>query len=278
MTEAVKLHDYPASAFIGLGSQGAPIARRMIDSGVPTTLWARRSGTLEPFRDSNASYAESVEELAASASHIGICVLDDAGVREMCERIFPAMARGGIIAIHSTVHPDTCAELSDAAAAFGLCLIDAPVSGGEPAAKTGTLTLMLGGEAEVIERAMPVFRTFGRLIVHLGPAGAGQSAKLINNTLLAANLAAADAALSAGEKLGMTRMELARLLDESSGRSFAVGVCARMVSPRGFAHGAMLLDKDMTLLGRVLGAADPSFTALHDAAMPFIAKARNPAG
>lgn len=252
-------------AFIGLGSQGAPIARRMILAGFPVTLWARRPESLNPYRGSGARFASTIPELGASAEHVGICVVNDDDVQEVCAQLLPAMRPGSRIAIHSTIHPDTCRTLQAQAAAHGVHLIDAPVSGGSPAAEAGTLTLMLGGDPEVIAEAMPVFRSFGRLIVSLGEVGAGQHAKLINNTLLAANMGLADSALEAGRVLELDPAALLELLLASSGRSFGLEVRGRMSEPGSFAHGGALLTKDVRLLGEVLGDKDPAFRALRDA-------------
>jgi 3-hydroxyisobutyrate dehydrogenase-like beta-hydroxyacid dehydrogenase len=256
--------------FIGLGSQGAPMARRMIDAGLPTMLWARREATLEPYRETQATYAATVAELGAACEHVGVCVVDDNDVRQVCDQLIPAMKPGGRIAIHSTIHPDTCKALEADAKARGIGLIDAPVSGGEPAAKAGALTVMVGGDAAVFEKARPVFETFGRLIVHLGAIGAGQNAKLINNTLLAAHIGLAHDAASAADKLGVDRKVLFELLMASSGRSMGVEVYSRMPRPGAFLHGAKLLEKDVRLLGEVVGPSDPAFTPLNAAATPFI--------
>jgi 3-hydroxyisobutyrate dehydrogenase len=260
--------------FIGLGSQGAPMARRMIDAGFPTVLWARREATLEPYRETAATYAATVAELGAQVEHVGVCVVTDDDVKQVCAELIPAMRPGGRIAIHSTIHPDTCRALAVQAAARGLVLIDAPVSGGEPAAKVGALTVMVGGDAEAFAAAKPVFESFGRLIVHLGDVGAGQHAKLINNSLLAANMGLAHAALTAGDKLGVDRKMLAELLMASSGRSMGVEVYSRMPRPGAFLHPSKLLEKDVRLLGEVLGPTDPSFTPLRDVATPFIELAK----
>src|SRR5580704_12157533 len=115
--------------FIGLGSQGGPMARRIVESGYPLVLWARRAEALAPFADTAAETASSVADLAGRAEHVGVCVVDDAGVEQVCDELIPAMGRGGRIAIHSTVHPKTVVELARRAAARGLALIDAPVSG-----------------------------------------------------------------------------------------------------------------------------------------------------
>jgi len=255
--------------FIGLGSQGAPMARRMIDAGFDVMLWARRPDSLAPFADSPAKTAASVAELGAHADHVSICVVDDAGVREICAAIIPAMQKGSRIAIHSTVHPDTCVELAERAGTRGIKLLDAPVSGGEPAARAGALTVMVGGDADAFAAAKPVFESFGKLILHLGNVGAGQRAKLINNALLAAHMGLAHHALQAGAKLDLDRNALVELIKASSGRSFGFETYARLPTPQAFAHGGALLAKDVRLLGELCGA-DPSVAPIRELAISFL--------
>jgi 3-hydroxyisobutyrate dehydrogenase len=255
--------------FIGLGSQGAPMARRIVDAGFPLMLWARRADSLAPFANTAAVTAVSIAELGAGCEHVGICVLDDAGVSKVCDQLIPAMRAGGRIAIHSTVHPRLCVALAIRAAAHGLSLIDAPVSGGGPGAAAGTLTVMVGGDVDTVAAARPIFATFGALIVRLGDVGAGQTAKLVNNALMAAHMAMAHHALVAGVTLGLDRAALADLVKVSSGRSYGFEVYARLPSPSAFAHGAKLLAKDVNLLGEVLGE-DPAFAAFRDVTRPFL--------
>jgi 3-hydroxyisobutyrate dehydrogenase len=255
--------------FIGLGSQGAPMARRIAESGYPLALWARRAEALMPFDDTPAHKAASITELAARAEHVGICVVDDAGVREVCAELIPAMRPGACIAIHSTVHPDTVVELARQAAARGITLLDAPVSGGGPAAAAGTLTVMVGGDEEAVAAARPIFETFGGLVVRVGGIGAGQMAKLVNNALMAAHLAMAHHGLAAGAALGLDRKALGEIVKVSSGRSYGFEVYARLPSPGAFGHGAKLLAKDIRLLGEVLGT-DPSFLPFRGIASPFL--------
>jgi 3-hydroxyisobutyrate dehydrogenase-like beta-hydroxyacid dehydrogenase len=257
------------TGFIGLGSQGGPMARRMVEAGFPLTLWARRPESLEPYRDTAATYADSIAELGAKADHVGLCVVDDAGVRAVCAELIPAMAPGSRIVIHSTVHPQTCLDLADQAAARGIALIDAPVSGGGPGAAAGTLTVMVGGEADAVAAARPVFESFAGTIVHLGGVGAAQLAKLVNNALMAAHMALARHALDAGATLGIDRQALADLIRVSSGRSYGFEVAARLPTPGAFAHGAKLLAKDVRLLGEVLGD-DPAAIVFDGIARPFL--------
>lgn len=260
----------PVCGFIGLGSQGAPMARRMIDAGYETLLWARREATLLPYKDTGASFATSVEELGKAADHVGLCVVNDDDVREMAGRLLPVMRPGSVLAIHSTIHPDTCRAMAEAAADWGVDVLDAPVSGGSPAAEAGQLTVMVGGDADVLARTRPVLESFAGLIVHLGAIGAGQYVKLINNSLFVANLGLADAAIMAADALGIDKGNLVALLRASSGRSFALDVRARMDSPAGFRHGGALLRKDIGLLGEVLGRDHPAARRLADAAEGFL--------
>lgn len=258
-----------AIGFIGLGSQGGPMARRIVEGGFALMLWARRAEALEPFADTAAQPASSVVALGAACDHIGVCVVDDAGVVQVCNDLIPAMKPGSCIAIHSTIHPETCRTLAAKAAASGIALLDAPVSGGGPAAAAGTLTVMVGGDAVALEAARPVFETFAGPIVHLGDVGAGQTAKLVNNTLMAANMALAHHALASGEALGIDRAALADLIKASSGRSFGFEILARLPSPQSFNHGGKLLAKDVGLLATLLGP-DPAFAALQSIARPFL--------
>lgn len=251
--------------FIGVGSQGGPMARRIVEAGFPLVLWARRRESLEPYADTAAEFAESIAELGARCDLVGICVLDDAGVRAVCDELIPAMKPGGRIAIHSTILPDTCIALAERCKAAGIGLVDAPVSGGGMGAAAGTLSVMCGASAEDFAAARPVFETFGKLIVLLGGVGAGQRAKIVNNTLMAANLGLAHAAVSAGETLGLDRAALIELVKVSSGRSFGFEVYARMPKPLAPWMGAALLRKDVGLLTTVL-SSDPHAGALAEAA------------
>jgi len=239
--------------FIGLGSQGGPMARAMIDAGLPTLLWARRSETLAAFAGSGAEFAESLPQLAARVQYLAICVVDDDGVRDICQQALPVMAAGSIIVIHSTVSPKLCIELAEQATAKGIQLVDAPVSGGGQGASNKTLTVMLGGEAEAVAAAKPVLEIFSGLIVHLGGVGAGQNAKLVNNAMMAANLAIAWQGIQASQRLNMERAAFIELVKASSGRSFAFDVGSRLPSPEHFEHGARLLAKDIGLLAASLG-------------------------
>src|SRR5438105_4225410 len=177
------------------------MARQITEAGYETTLWARRPATVEPFADTPAKVAESPAELAAASDLVCLCVVGDTDVEEITDGqgLLKAMKPGSVIAVHSTVHPDTCRELAKKAAAQGVSVIDAPVSGGGGAAEQRRLLVMVGGDADVVERCRPVFETYADPVVHLGELGSGQTTKLLNNLLLTANLATAAATLTLGQ-------------------------------------------------------------------------------
>src|SRR3954451_13441134 len=184
--------------FVRLGTQGAPMARRIVEGGYPLTLWARRTASVEPFADTAATVAASPQELAQNSDLVCLCVVGDADVLEVATGdggVLSGLQPGGIIAVHATVHPDTCRQLAERAAAQGVSVIDAPVSGGGPAAEEGKLLVMVGGEDAAVEKARPVFATYADPIVHLGDLGSGQVTKLLNNLLFTANIATAKTAL-----------------------------------------------------------------------------------
>lgn len=238
--------------FIGVGSQGGPMAHRIADAGMDLVVWARRPEVLGAYTAKGARAAESVSQLGTLCDHVGICVVNDADVLAITDQLIPAMKPGGRIAVHSTVLPDTVAKLEAQCDERGLAFIDAPVSGGSPAAEAGALTVMCGGRQEAFDAALPVFRTFGRLVVLLGPAGAGQRAKIVNNAMLSANMGVAMAAIEAAQALDIERGAFIELIQASSGRSFGFEVFARLPSPAAFATGAPMLLKDINLLKAVL--------------------------
>jgi 3-hydroxyisobutyrate dehydrogenase len=265
--------------FIGLGSQGAPMARRIADGGFPTTLWARRLATLEPFADTPAEIAGSPAELAAASDLVCLCVVGDPDIGEIVDAgLLAAMTPGSVLAVHSTVHPSTCRDLAEKAAAVGVSVIDAPVSGGGLAAEQGRLLVMAGGEAEVVERCRPVFATYADPIVHLGELGSGQTTKLLNNLLFTANLGTAATVLSLAGALGVSPERLTEVVSRSSGNSFAlnalggIGGLDRLADVAG-----ELLRKDVRLvvdLAAQAGADGGAALAAADATLALMGSPR----
>ena len=152
------------------------MARRIVDEGFPLTIWARRATSVEPFRDTAAAVSATPADLGAASDIVGICVVADADVEDVLLRsdgVLTGMSPGGIVAIHSTIHPDTCRRRGSAAER-GITVVDTPVSGGGVAAAERTLLVMVGGADEHVDRCRPVFETFGDPVIHLGPLGAAR--------------------------------------------------------------------------------------------------------
>ena len=191
--------------------------------------------------------------------------------------LLASMKPGGVIAVHSTVHPNTCRELANTAAAKGISVIDAPVSGGGPAASEGRLLVMVGGDADVVERCRPVFATYADPIVHLGELGSGQTTKLLNNLLFTAHLATAATTLSLAGALGVDPDRLTEVVSRSSGNSFAlnalggIGGLDRLAGVAG-----TLLQKDVRLVVDLADRAGASGGAVLDAADAALALMGHP--
>jgi len=211
---------------VGLGQMGFPMARHLERAGFEV------SGVdLDPERraallDVGGHPVNSLDGLARDSDAILLMVADDAQVKAAALEsggIVAAARPGTVLIISSTVKPSTCRDVAVAAAARGVPVLDAPVALGQRAAESGTLTVYVGGSAEVFERCRPVFQAFGREVVHLGEeVGAGQVAKLANNLMLWAGIVAAHEALTFGARLGVSPGRLRLALQEGSADSYAL--------------------------------------------------------
>lgn len=268
------------AGFIGLGSQGAGMAQRIIEQGVPTTLWARRERSLEPFAGTAAVAADPVE-LGRASDVVGICVTDGAAVRDVTlgpRGVLAGMADGSVLALHSTIGTYECAEIADAAAARGVEVIDAPVSGGGAVAAAGRLTVYVGGTDDAVARARPVLETYGDPVLHMGALGSGLRTKLLNNALNSAHFALAHDALAIGALLGLDSGTLGEALRNGSGRSFSLEVFVGLGSFDAIAdHVGPIMSKDIDLFERETESA-PERGVLLEAADRFLELMGHPRG
>jgi 3-hydroxyisobutyrate dehydrogenase len=255
--------------FIGLGSQGAGMAQRLIDQGLPTTLWARRAASLEPFRGRAVVAADPVE-LGRACDVVGVCVTDGAAVREVTlgsRGVLAGMVPGSVLAVHSTIGTDECADIASVAAANGVHVIDAPVSGGGAAAAVGRLTVYVGGTDDAVARARPVLETYGDPVLHMGPLGSGLRTKLVNNALNAAHFALAHDAMALGDELGLDPTKLGAALTSGSGRSFSLEIFVGLGSFDPIAdHVGPIMAKDIALFEREARGSNSESAVLLDAA------------
>jgi len=261
------------AGFVGIGDQGEPIAGRNLAGGFPLAVWARRPDSMARLLAAGATAASTPVELGRACDYVGLCVTTDDDVAEVVETLLPAMRPGSLLAIHATVSPAGCEELARICAQRDVRFLDAPVSGGRKVAEAGALTVMCGGDAADLAYAMPVLATFSDTIIHAGPAGCGQKAKIVNNSLLTANLGTAVAAIRAGEALGLDRDTLLEVLGRSSGYSRAIDICRTIPAGGTMSdHGAAILTKDAMLLQESL-PGDANAAALLAAARQFFGAA-----
>lgn len=174
------------AGFVGLGSIGRPMARRLCAGGLSTTVFDLVPAAVDELVAAGAARADSARAVAAAADVVGVCVRDDADVQAVvlgADGLLAGAAPGTVIAIHSTILPRTVREIGAAASARGVAVVDACVTGGPMGAEQGRLTYMVGGEAADLERCRPVFATAARTIVHTGALGTGAATKLCNNLM-----------------------------------------------------------------------------------------------
>lgn len=234
---------------VGLGRMGAAMAGRLAATGAEVAGF-----DLDPARGGRPSLAE------VAAPVVILSLPEEKAVGAVLQALLPVLPAGAVIADTSTLSPIAARDFAAQAAAAGIAYLDAPVSGGPAGAAAGTLTVMAGGEAAALDQARPVLDRIAARIVHVGAAGAGQVAKLVNNLLVATHLVAAGEALRLGRLAGVEPEALLPVINAASGRSAATEVnMPRWVLPgveSGFTAGLMRKDVRLAMaLAQAVGAA-----------------------
>jgi len=258
--------------WIGLGSQGGPMARVLARSGVPVQLWARNATALEGFGDTPATTSPTSLDLLRESDVVVLVVRSDDDVLQILfggwrpgatgasvgAPPIASMKPGSIVVIHSTVHPETVREIEQVAADHGVGVVDAPVSGGGHTAEDKSLLVMTAGDPEVVAKVKPLFEQYSNLIPYLGPTGSAQNAKIINNLLLTANMGVAESAFAIAKQLGVDPESLKVVLSNGSGRSYGVNMVGGENWDRAPAAAVAgpLLQKDARLLLALTNEAD----------------------
>ena len=223
--------------FVGVGDQGAPMAERVLGAGYELLVYARRPEVRAHFAELGAEVVGAPAALGA-CELVEVCVVDDHQVEEVLVRggIVEAMAPGGLVAIHSTIHPDTCVRIGGVAEKYGVGLLDAPVSGGSKGARAGRLVTLVGGDRVAFERCRPVFEAFG-MPIYLGPLGSGQLAKLLNNVFVTVQMALSFELARSAKEMDLDLEGLSRALPGCTAASWVLSQYAAS----GFTHLAPLL-------------------------------------
>ena len=192
------------TAFIGLGAMGAPMAGHLHAHGLLRAVANRTHAKAVALAAGlGVAAPATLSELAASCNVIALCVTADADVLASVDALAPHLAAGSVVIDHSTVAPATAKEAAARLAGVGAHFLDAPVSGGVEGAKNGKLSVMVGGDAAVLERVRPVLEAYALRVTHLGAVGAGQATKAVNQVLVAGIAQAVCEGLALGEALGL---------------------------------------------------------------------------
>ncbi|WP_186103614.1 3-hydroxyisobutyrate dehydrogenase [Burkholderia gladioli] len=245
--------------FIGLGHMGAPMALNLVKAGHEVRAFDLSEDALRLVADGGAKLAGSAREVAEGAEfvitmlpaavHVRRALTDENGV-------LAGLAPGATVIDSSTIDPASAQAFGELVRERGGAFVDAPVSGGTGGAAAGTLTFMVGGSVTEFERVTPVLTGMGRNVVHCGPTGMGQVAKVCNNLVLGISMAGVAEAMSLGVALGIDPKVLGGILNTSTGRCWSAdtynpypGVIETAPSSRGYTggFGTDLMLKDLGL-------------------------------
>jgi 3-hydroxyisobutyrate dehydrogenase len=242
--------------FIGLGAMGLPMTRHLVEAGHDVVVASRRRGPIDAALAFGAREGDGPRAVVAASEITILCVPNSPEVVEVIDAAMPALGDGKLVVDTSTIDPEVERAQHDRVTATGARFLEAPLSGGTAGAQKGTLTLMVGGDAEVLEAARPALEAFAGLIVHVGGPGMGQVVKLCNNLIYAAQMLATAEATVMATKAGVDLAQLYEVLTHATGDCIAVrtrlpaeGVVPDSPASNGWAPGFMtdLMAKDLDL-------------------------------
>jgi 2-hydroxy-3-oxopropionate reductase len=201
--------------FIGLGIMGKPMAKNLIEAGYDLAVYNRTREKAEELASEGATVAGSPKEVAERSDVIITMLPDSPQVEEVLtgeNGVLEGIKEGALIVDMSTISPVVTEELSEKAREKGASMLDAPVSGGDVGAIEGTLSIMVGGDEEDFERALPLFEVMGGTVTHVGPSGTGQVVKAANQIVVALTIEAVSEALVLGSKGGVAPEKILDIL------------------------------------------------------------------
>lgn len=257
--------------YIGLGSLGGPIARRLAASGYAMTVHDVMPEAMAALADTGATLAEDPLDVARMSDVLCLCVRTDQDVLDVVKQgaLFDALGRNGVLVIHSTISPRLCMTLDELAKPYDVEIVDCGVSGGAPAVAEGKLSIFVGGSDEAVNKVRPMLECLGSCN-HLGPVGRGMQGKLLNNLISIASYGLAAHILDLGEHLGFDRETLHRSLMAGSAQSFALRVVPGFVQPERAGNLRSLFAKDIDHCRSLADADLPAMQALLPAAQSMI--------
>lgn len=249
-------------ALLGTGLMGLPMARRLLQAGLPLTVWNRSRAKAEPLAAEGAQVADSAAQAVREADAV-ITMLEHGGVVHevlFTQGVAAAMPAASLFIDMSSIQPAQAREHAKALTERGVAALDAPVSGGTLGAQAGTLAIMAGGEAADFARAAPVFAPLGRA-VHVGPSGAGQLAKLANQMIVGITIGAVAEALLLAERGGADPAKVREALRGGFADSRILEVHGERMVTHDFAKRAALTVQLKDMRNALATAAETGFEA-----------------
>ncbi|GGI87566.1 3-hydroxyisobutyrate dehydrogenase [Legionella impletisoli] len=211
--------------FVGLGHMGLPMAVNLMKAGHELIGFDRKSDTMTALQREGGSIAESLTTLAKSADVLITMLQTGEQVKAVClgdEGLFAAAKKGTLFIDCSSIDVASSRDVQEKAYEQGHFALDAPVSGGVAGATAGTLTFMVGGKEEAFGKAHPILLAMGKKIIHTGPAGSGQAAKICNNMILGITMIGVSEAFVLADKLGLSAQKLHEVVSNSSGQCWTM--------------------------------------------------------
>jgi 2-hydroxy-3-oxopropionate reductase len=242
----------PTIGFIGLGIMGKPMARNLMKAGYPLVVHNRSRAAVDELSKEGAQPVASSREVAAQ-SEVLITMLPDSPDVELVyageQGVFAGAKPGMLLIDMSSISPIVARKLAADAQKGGMDMLDAPVSGGEAGAIGATLSIMIGGKATAVERAMPIFQALGKNIVHVGDAGAGQVTKAANQMVVGTTIAIVSEALVLAAKAGVDPAKVRQALLGGFAQSKILEAHGQKMLDRNFKPGfrIRLHEKDMKI-------------------------------
>ena len=245
--------------FIGLGIMGMPMARNLLKAGFEVVVYNRTKSKAEQLTKEGAKKADSPRQLAMECPVVITIVSDTPDVEEVTlgkDGIIEGIKPDSVVIDMSTISPQATQRIAARLRQKEVHMLDAPVSGGEQGAIKGTLSIMVGGDAEVFERCKPIFEAMGKNIVHVGANGMGQTVKLMNQILLAGTLNAVAEALVFGQKAGVDLDKAINAIKGGAAGSWQLENLGPRIIKRDFSPGFMvdLIQKDLRLVTETAAA------------------------
>lgn len=242
----------PKVGFIGLGIMGQPMALNLLKAGFSLTVYNRTAEKAKSVVEAGATQVGSPKLVAENSDVIITMVTGPEDVKHVIlgpEGVIEGARPGAIVVDMSTISPAVAKEVHAALAAKGIGMLDAPVSGGDTGAKAGTLSIMVGGEAQLVEKCREIFEAMGKKITHIGGPGMGQLAKLVNQVLVAGTLLATCEALTLAAKAGADLEKVLEAVAGGAAGSWQLSNLGPKMIEGDFAPGFMLklLQKDLRL-------------------------------